>query len=105
MFWWRIIIKCVCWGIGVTVFLSIIAFIIGNEPATRILLPPTAVLIDTIAPPIPFGHDYQGNVVYEGNPIYVFAIIIGFFACIPFYSLISFLVLLLIGRTKTKSPS
>ena len=104
MFWWRIIIKCVSRGIGVTVFLSIIAFIIGNEIATQILLPPTAVLIHALAPPIPFGQDYQGNVIYEGNPLNGFAIIIGFFACIPFYSLISFLVLLLIGRIKTKSP-
>jgi hypothetical protein len=105
MFWQRIIIKSLSFGIGITILLSILALKIGNELVTQILLPPTGLLIYTIASPIPFGYDNQQNVIYEGNTLYPFAVIIGFFACILFYSLASFLILLIHNRHNSKTVS
>ena len=103
MFWWRLAIKSIGCGFAITIIAGSIAFIIGNETISQILLPPMAPLIYLLAPPLVFGHDYQGNPVYEGNPAYAFVIIFVFLTCIPFYSIISFFVLLILNKSKSNN--
>jgi hypothetical protein len=82
---------------------SILAFLIGNETVSQILLLPMGPLLYLLAPPHLFGYDYQGNPVYEGNPIYPFVVIFALLICVPFYSVISFFALLKLSKLKSNS--
>jgi hypothetical protein len=103
MFWWRLTIKSISCGFAITIIASSVAFLVGNETVSKIFLPPMAPLTHLLAPPILFGHDYQGNPVYEGNSIYPFVIFVVLLICIPFYSVISFLALLILNKLKSNN--
>ena len=95
-----IILSFLC-GVVITAVLTWIAYSIGNDKVTLVLLWYAVIPVYLVGPGPLLGYDEQGNPMHEATPVHLLAWFAGLLLGIPIYSVVSYFALRAITRSRS----
>jgi hypothetical protein len=98
----NLICKSVLSGIVLITISIIIALLIENKPASKILFFPSSLICSLMGGRHPMGYTEQGEPIVEGTPADGIFVLFALFFQTLFLSLMSFLVFYTLKKRKTK---